>query len=85
MNSTVNVSELENRIFNLIGNKEYITIDDLIEKISVYELFHLLVLYDEFTKIKVYDFDLNIEDKFNDEHHVVDVPGFKIMKAEVKK
>lgn len=80
MKSTVKVSELEERIFQLIGKKKYITNEDLEERVSVYEMFHILVLREDCSKIEFYDLELDEKSKFSDDKYCIEMPKFKMKK-----
>ena len=46
------IDELEKKVLDVIKNKKKIIVEDLIEKITIYELMHLIVLKEEFSSIK---------------------------------
>lgn len=82
MKSTVVISELEKRIFQLIGKKKNISSNELENYVSVYELFHLMVMRDDFSTIEIYGFNEKEKEFFRDEKYDIEIPSFKIRKKE---
>ncbi len=79
----INIIELEEKILKVLGIKKYITPDTLVDKITLYELIHLIVLDSEFTKIKIVNVKLNEKMIFSDnKYDVVSVPYFEIKRKE---
>ena len=76
----MNIKDLENKIISVIGKKKRISIEDLIEKITIYELFHLIVLKDEFLEIEIVNVDMQQTIKFAEGEKEILCPYFEIKK-----
>lgn len=82
----INVKDLEKKVVSLLKRKKVITIDDLIDKVSLYELLYVVVLKDEFTSIEIVNLDINKKQLFSDEKYKeISVPYFEIQRKEEKK
>lgn len=80
----INIIDLEEKILKVLGNKKYIITDALVDKITLYELIHLIVLDSEFTKIKIENVKMNEKTIFSDnKYDVVSVPYFEITRKEI--
>lgn len=76
----MNLKELEKKVLDVIKNKKKIIVEDLIEKITIYELMHLIVLKEEFSSIQIVNVDLQQRIKFVDGDKEIDCPYFEIEK-----
>lgn len=79
------LNELETKILDLIGEDEYISVSNLEDEISIFELGYLISMHLHFNKIKIFDVDLNINNgyRFSDSKGTVIVPLFKIKRKEL--
>ncbi len=74
------IDELEKKVLDVIKNKKKIIVEDLIEKITIYELMHLIVLKEEFSSIQIVNVDLQQKIKFAEGDKEIMCPYFEIEK-----
>ncbi len=74
------IDELEKKVLDVIKNKKKIIVEDLIEKITIYELMHLIVLKEEFSSIQIVNVDLQQKNKFAEGDKEIMCPYFEIEK-----
>ena len=79
----ININDLEKKVVSLLKRKKKITVDDLVDKVSLYELLYVIVLKDEFTSIEIVNVVLNKKQLFSDDKYKeISVPYFEIQRKE---
>ena len=76
----MNLKEWEKKVLDVIKNKKNIIVEDLSEKITIYELMHLIVLKDEFSFIQIVNVVLQQKIKFAEGDKEIECPYFEIKK-----